>query len=107
MHLSFPFFLLLLFLSVSGRAEPVQGKPVLRAMSFSDGAHADRVDINRADADELCDRLKGVGQKKAQAIVDYRNEHGAFRSLRDLEKVKGIGPALVKKNRHLLVLSEK
>ena len=88
-------------------------KPVLRAMSFSSDtdangpSNADKVDINKADARELSERLKGIGEKKAQAIVSYRKEHGAFRSLHDLEKVKGIGPVLLKKNRHLIVLTDK
>lgn len=46
--------------------------------------------------------LVGVGHKTAQAIVDYRHEHGKFDSVQSLMNVKGIGPAILNKNRHRL-----
>ena len=48
------------------------------------------VDINVADAEQLA-QLKGIGPKKAGAIVNYRQEHGSFKSLQDLEHVPGFG----------------
>lgn len=48
------------------------------------------VNINTAGIVEL-QTLPGIGEKKAQAILDYRNEHGAFTKVSDLAKVKGIG----------------
>lgn len=48
------------------------------------------VDINHADVTQLS-TLKGIGMKKAQAIVAYRQAHGAFQSVNDLTKVKGVG----------------
>lgn len=56
------------------------------------------VNVNKASPQELADLLKGVGIKKAQAIVDYRKEHGLFQSVEDLAKVAGIGEATVAKN---------
>lgn len=56
------------------------------------------VNINTANVKELT-TLKGVGEKKAQAIVDYRKAHGAFKSTDDLAKVKGIGPKMVEQLR--------
>lgn len=57
------------------------------------------VNINTADAKTLETALVGVGSKTAKAIVDYRTKNGAFKTVEDLEKVKGIGPKLVEKNR--------
>ena len=49
------------------------------------------VNINTAGAEEL-DILPGVGPKMAQAIVAFREAHGKFSALEDLQKVKGLGP---------------
>jgi competence protein ComEA len=57
------------------------------------------VDINSADAATLAKELKGVGDTKAAAIVEYRRAHGAFKTLDDLALVKGIGQKLVDRNR--------
>lgn len=62
------------------------------------------VNINQASAEELADLLKGVGSKKAQAIVDYRNEHGQFKHADELANVKGIGPAIVEENQQRIKL---
>lgn len=42
-------------------------------------------------------KISGIGPKMAKKIVDYRKEHGPFKSLEELRHVKGIGPALYKK----------
>lgn len=62
------------------------------------------VNINTASADELATLLKGVGKKKAQDIVVYREKHGEFTSADDLIKVKGIGPSTIEKNRERIEL---
>ncbi|MEH0761441.1 ComEA family DNA-binding protein [Vibrio sp. 16] len=62
------------------------------------------VNVNQASAEELADLLTGIGMKKAQAIVDYREKHGDFESTESLVDVKGIGPALVDKNRERIQL---
>ena len=48
------------------------------------------VNINTAMLEEL-QTIKGIGKKKAEAILQYRKEHGAFRTKEDLLQVKGIG----------------
>ncbi len=62
------------------------------------------VNINVADVEELDKYLDGIGKAKAQAIVDYRNANGDFESVEALESVKGIGPAIIEKNRDRIVL---
>ena len=57
------------------------------------------VDINTADAQTLAQQLDGVGAAKAQAIVDYRQANGPFKTVEDIEKVKGIGKSTLEKNR--------
>jgi competence protein ComEA len=56
------------------------------------------VNINTATKEELTS-LKGVGEKRAQDIIDYRTKNGNFKSVDDLEKVPGIGPGLMKQIR--------
>jgi len=56
------------------------------------GATAGPVHLNSATLDQL-DTLSGVGPVTAQKIIDYREEHGGFRSVDELDAVPGIGPA--------------
>lgn len=60
---------------------------------------SDRVDINTADAAAIDAALVNVGRAKAEAIVAWRKEHGAFRSVEQLAEVKGIGLSIIEKNR--------
>lgn len=60
-------------------------------LAFATPAHAG-VDINAADASEL-EGLPGIGPSKAAAIVQYRTEHGPFKTVDDLDNVPGIGPS--------------
>ncbi|WP_337262887.1 MULTISPECIES: ComEA family DNA-binding protein [unclassified Serratia (in: enterobacteria)] len=57
------------------------------------------VSINDADAEELASKLNGVGMKKAEAIVRYREQNGPFTQVEQLQEVPGIGPTLLEKNR--------
>jgi len=66
---------------------------------FSTLAFAAQVNINTATAQAIAKNLKGVGLKKAQAIVVYRKKHGNFKTIESLSKVKGIGFKTVEKNR--------
>ena len=51
----------------------------------------DPININTATQTEL-EKLKGIGPALASAIVAYREQHGAFQSVEELDKVSGIGP---------------
>jgi competence protein ComEA len=62
------------------------------------------VNINTASAEALASALNGVGIAKAYRIVEYREAHGPFEAVDELSEVKGIGDALVTRNRDLIVL---
>ena len=70
--------------------------------SLSSFALAGEVNINTADAETLAKNIIGVGEKKALAIVAFRDQHGPFKSVDELTQVKGIGLKLVEKNRESL-----
>ncbi|MBU2925757.1 ComEA family DNA-binding protein [Colwellia sp. 1_MG-2023] len=55
------------------------------------------VHLNKSTLEELM-TLKGIGQKKAQAILAYRKKMGDFKSINDLMNVKGIGEKVLKDN---------
>jgi len=72
---------------------------------LSAATYAGSVDINKADAEALSE-LSGIGGKKAQAIVDYRNANGDFTSVDDLTNVKGISIKTIEKNRDKIIVSK-
>lgn len=85
-----------------GRAVQPAAKVESRAQTVKkteSGSRDNRADINTASAGELATSLNGVGIKKAQAIVRYRQESGPFRSLDQLLDVPGIGASLLERNR--------
>ena len=74
---------------------------VLETGSGALGATGPKLSLASATAEEL-DELPGVGPVTAQNILDYRAEHGPFRSVDDLDAVPGIGPARVEQLRDLV-----
>ena len=62
------------------------------------------VNINTADAETLSAGLKGIGLKKAQAIVVHREQYGQFKTLNELTDVKGIGAGTIAKNEAVIVI---
>ena len=69
---------------------------VLFFMLFSCAFSFAAVNVNAASQQEL-EALPGIGPAKAKAIVEYRAQNGAFKSVDELTKVKGIGPAVLAK----------
>jgi competence protein ComEA len=77
--------------SKSTTAAESSGNKTVSPTGSSSGklAPGQTVNINTATAEQL-DVLPGIGPTKAQAIIDYRNEHGRFNSIEDIQNVKGI-----------------
>ena len=73
-------------------------------LALSTAASAEEpVDINAATAEMLAEAIDGVGMRKAEAIVRYREQHGPFASVDDLVEVSGIGPKTLERNRENLI----
>lgn len=77
---------------------------LLASPSWAQEGVGPTVNINTAGAAELAEVLQGVGQAKADAIVAYRTEHGAFASVESLTEVKGIGTSTLANNEGRIVL---
>ena len=63
------------------------------------------IDINTASLEEFVE-LKGVGEKKARLIVDYRTKIGCFTNIEELIKIKGIGQKTISNNENTLKLGK-
>lgn len=70
---------------------------------MQNNASGAKININVATVEELT-KLESIGKKKAQAIVDYRNENGKFRDVYELAEVSGISIKIVEQNLHLLTV---
>lgn len=71
---------------------------------FASAAWSAAIDINTATSEQLT-QLTGIGHKKALAIVSYREKHGQFKDISELQHVKGIGAKTVEKNRPMIEIS--
>ncbi|HMA98772.1 MAG TPA: ComEA family DNA-binding protein [Wenzhouxiangella sp.] len=69
-------------------------------------AEQQAVDINSASAEQLAELLTGIGEAKAEAIVEYRTENGAFEHPDELVNVRGIGLATLDRNRDRILVNE-
>ena len=61
-----------------------------------------KIDLNKADVDRLTGSFKGIGKKRAQAIIVYRDTHQGFKSLEEFAEVKGFGSHFLDANRDKL-----
>lgn len=102
-------FLLLLGFQYGARRAPAEitvtelGTPAPTAVETAEPEPPADALININTADEAALRtLQGVGEVLAQRILDYRAEHGAFRTVDELTNVKGIGSGILETNRERL-----
>lgn len=83
--------------------KPEAPTPITTQMSKTD--QSAKVNLNAADAETLRRDLFGIGAAKAKAIIAYRESNGPFTAVDELLEVKGIGKALLEKNRDRLVIN--
>ncbi|MFJ7315188.1 ComEA family DNA-binding protein [Pseudomonas sp. NPDC098747] len=98
-------FALLTSASIAAIAAPVSPPvppEVPIVVDASASSQSAKVDLNGADAATLQKELSGVGEAKAKAIVAYRETNGPFASIDELLEVKGIGKAILDRNRDKL-----
>jgi len=69
------------------------------------GEPPQKVDLNRAEA-WLLQALPGIGESRAQAIIDYRRQNGRFHHTSELIKVEGIGATTYEKIKHLITVAD-
>lgn len=84
----------------ASKIQPAAVKPIASQQAVAPVSAV--VNINQADAATLAEKLNGIGMKKAEAIVSYREQNGPFKSIDDLVNVAGIGEATLEKNRNLI-----
>ena len=96
--------LLLGSVAISSSAFAAESAAVKTVKTEKTAMQQQTVNINKADVLSLT-QLKGIGEKKAQAIIAYRDEHGPFQSVEELAEVKGIGEAIVNANREMISLN--
>jgi competence protein ComEA len=65
--------------------------------------HVEMVSLNKSTLDELL-TLKGIGEKKAQAILTYREQVGGFSSIEELINIKGVGEKILNDNKSRLTM---
>lgn len=106
-----PYLASLVFALLAGTSLAVNAMPAASTPASTPSAataaiseQSGKVSINSANAETLQKELNGVGAAKAAAIVAYRDENGAFTSVDELIEVKGIGKAILDKNRDKLSL---
>ena len=96
--------LMVCLLSFSISTQAVEKAETKKVDQVTASVKVEAVNINIASADELASTLKGIGKKKAQAIIDFRKLHGPFAAAEELAQVKGIGEATIKKNKGLITV---
>lgn len=77
--------------------EQIVNKPIVNK-STSNKQFIETINVNTADAKALKKALKGVGGKKAKAIVAFRELHGPFLTIKEMTQVKGLGKSFMAKN---------
>jgi competence protein ComEA len=100
-YISSLIFAFLTTISVAATAAPsIKAEPPTSITTqMTQPEQSAKVNLNAADAETLRRDLFGIGAAKAKAIIAYRETNGPFTAVDELLEVKGIGKALMEKNR--------
>lgn len=92
MRAIFAFIVILFFILT-----PIRGSAMPTPSSFplSEGSLKEKINLNQANAKSLIHIVPGIGKKRAAAIIQYREEHGSFKSIEELAYVRGLGKRFV------------
>lgn len=81
---------------------PPQPTPQKQAIPLVSAPVINKININIADVHTLTGSFRGIGKKRAEAIIAYRESHQGFKSIEELAEVKGLGQHFVEVNREKL-----
>ena len=70
-----------------------------------EGEQPQKIDLNRAEV-WLLEAVPGIGESRAQAIIDYRQQNGPFSNIKELTKVEGIGIATYERIKDLITVAD-
>lgn len=87
----------LFVVTVSVQADTVPKKSTEQQLPLSN-----KINLNRADLSTLTGSFKGIGKKRAEAIIAYRESHKGFKSIEEFAEIKGFGQRFIDKNREHL-----
>lgn len=71
-----------------------------QASASSEVKKYNHVNVNTADAKQISSTLKNIGMKRAKLIIEYREQHGAFKTVDDLKQIKGLGKKFIEENKN-------
>lgn len=90
----------LIVVTLPAQAEAVSKKHRSATQNTAvDKTQTEKIDLNKADVSILAGSFKGVGKKRAEAIIAYRDSHHGIKSIEELAEVKGFGQHFVDTNR--------
>lgn len=89
----------LFVVSISGFS---QGLPAKSKNPIPIATQNAKINLNKADLSTLTGSFKGIGKKRAEAIIAYRDSHSGFKSIEELAEIKGFGQHFVDVNRDRL-----
>lgn len=90
-------YLSLFVVTIPVHAISSETPPVKQTMVVSN-----KIDLNKADLSVLIGSFKGIGKKRAEAIIAYRENHHGFKAIEELAEVKGFGQRFIEVNRDKL-----